>query len=662
MKIYCFIFFLIGISFSANSQKTGQSAIDSLILLQPNIKIDSLKVNNLILISQSYISINPDLGLIYGNKSLQLATNINWKDGIGQSLRIIGQNYISLGNLKKADFYFEKAIKFTVTKLSYAKLYAAKGSLEAMKSNHSAALENFLTSLKIYEDINNKSGIARSYYGISFVYNYLKNNDKAFIYNQKSVNINLKLNLKKDLCDNYILFGEIYRDKNKQYDVSLYYFFKALKLSEQINEKRIFAHVNSKISQIYQLQDKYELALKHVLIAKKNALEIKDYRLIAGSKLDEGLIYLLQFEADGKNSKKQFLLTQAEMLILESLALYKKSGDNFNISVCYDTLTYLYQLQNKDKKATLMALKFAAIKDSIFTEQSKETVKNLEDQRTIELKNKEILINKITLESKEKQKWIYIFGIGFLSIFGFSLFYQNQNRKKTNQKLQVLNQDLDQANKTKIKFLSILNHDLRSPVYNFIHFMQLQKESPELLDTQTKNEIEEKTILSAENLLFSMEDILLWSKGQMDNFKPEPQLININNIFEYSKNHFKSEDKILIIFENPNNISIFTDENFLKTIVRNFTGNAIKALVNAKKPIIVWKAWQEQNVNYLSITDNGAGANEEKFKALYDDSEVIGIQSGLGLHLIRDLAKAIDCEISVDTKIGVGTTFLLKMK
>ena len=139
-------------------------------------------------------------------------------------------------------------------------------------------------------------------------------------------------------------------------------------------------------------------------------------------------------------------------------------------------------------------------------------------------------------------------------------------------------------------------------------------------------------------------------------------IININNIFEYSKNHFKSEDKILIIFENPNNISIFTDENFLKTIVRNFTGNAIKALVNAEKPTIVWKAWQEQNVNYLSITDNGAGANEEKFKALYDDSEVIGIQSGLGLHLIRDLAKAIDCEISVDSQVGVGTTFLLKMK
>ena len=297
------------------------------------------------------------------------------------------------------------------------------------------------------------------------------------------------------------------------------------------------------------------MALKHTLTSKKIAIEINDYRLTAGSKLDEGLIYLLQFEQDAKNPKKQFLLPKAENLLKQALDEYKKSSDNYNISVCYDTMTYLYQLQNKDKEATLMALKLVAIKDSIFTNQSKETIKNLEDQRTIELKNKEILINKITLESKEKQKWIYIFGIGFLTILGFSLIYQNQNRKKTNEKLQVLNNDLDQANKTKIKFLSILNHDLRSPVYNFIHLMQLQKESPELLDEKTKIEIENKTILSAENLLFSMEDLLLWSKGEMDNFEPKPENIFIDCLgdikigkFNQFINKLKSDWDLFLIF------------------------------------------------------------------------------------------------------------------
>jgi nitrate/nitrite-specific signal transduction histidine kinase len=50
---------------------------------------------------------------------------------------------------------------------------------------------------------------------------------------------------------------------------------------------------------------------------------------------------------------------------------------------------------------------------------------------------------------------------------------------------------------------------------------------------------------------------------------------------------------------------------------------------------------------------------KKKIVLLYDDKEGLGINSGLGLHLIRDMAKAIHCRITVYTKIGLGTTILL---
>ena len=93
----------------------------------------------------------------------------------------------------------------------------------------------------------------------------------------------------------------------------------------------------------------------------------------------------------------------------------------------------------------------------------------------------------------------------------------------------------------------------------------------------------------------------------------------------------------------------------------NLTGNAIKALNEIENPVITWKAWQEKNVSYLSITDNGKGATDQQFKALYDDKEIVGIKTGLGLHLIRDLAKSINCEIKVTSKIDEGSTFILKL-
>ena len=239
--------------------------------------------------------------------------------------------------------------------------------------------------------------------------------------------------------------------------------------------------------------------------------------------------------------------------------------------------------------------------------------------------------------------------------------YQSSNQKKTNRKLQLLNTELDQANKTKTRFFSILNHDLRSPVANLIHFLHLQKDSPELLDEETKNRMQTKTISGAENLLSSMEDILLWSKGQMENFKPQPKEVSVNQLFEDTKKVFSGYHKIQFEYQNPDDISVFTDENYLKTIIRNLTSNAINVFSTTPNPTIIWKAWQENGVSFLSITDNGPGASLDQFKALYDDKEVIGVKTGLGLHLIRDLAKTINCTIEVKSTLNEGTTFVLKV-
>ncbi len=311
---------------------------------------------------------------------------------------------------------------------------------------------------------------------------------------------------------------------------------------------------------------------------------------------------------------------------------------------------------------------YSTLSDTLHNEVAKKNLAEMEAKYQNNVKKQEIQNKSLQLDTANKQKQYFISGLLLLAIIGGLLFYQNRNRKKTNEKLQLLNQnldvknsELDQANKAKTRFFSILNHDLRSPVANLVFFLQLQKESPEMLDEESTKRMQDKTMAGAENLLNSMEDILQWSKSQMENFKPQPKVIAISTLFEEIKNHFSSEEKVKIVFENLSNIEINTDENYLKTIIRNLTGNAIKALIDIKNPTIIWKAWQSEHKTFLSITDNGKGASDEQFKALYDDKEVVGIKIGLGLHLIRDLAKAIDCEVSVNSRIGQGTTFILKL-
>jgi len=318
------------------------------------------------------------------------------------------------------------------------------------------------------------------------------------------------------------------------------------------------------------------------------------------------------------------------------------------------------------EKALLLIGNFSKTNEEMLNESAKQSIANAEAQ--FQNKHKQERINFLSAENKVKnleientrKKQIYL-GIGalLLLVIATLLSKQNVNRRKSNEKLQLLNQELDLANKTKARFFSIINHDLRSPVANLIHFLHLQRDNPELLDEENKLRLENKTISGVENLLSSMEDLLLWSKGQMENFTPEAKNITVSSLFGDTQKHFSNFDSVEFTFIDEENITLFTDENYLKTILRNLTSNAIKALQNTEQPTIIWKAWQENEKTFLAISDNGPGGNKNQFKALYDDTHVTGIKTGLGLHLIRDLAKAIDCEIILETQENKGTTFVL---
>jgi signal transduction histidine kinase len=400
---------------------------------------------------------------------------------------------------------------------------------------------------------------------------------------------------------------------------------------------------------------------------KWNECKIDNYATISNLG-NIGLMYAKIADQDSliKNVKgipktREEVLEKAEEYYLKCLEKTKKFNNKFGIYLSSKRLAFVLAKKGEFEKAYYNLKYSFELSDSLFSQENKNKIAAIESAREIALKDKEIKFNQLKAATEKKQKYYLLFGLTLLLAMAVLLFFENQKRKKANHKLMFLNNELDQANKAKTRFFSILNHDLRGPVANLIFFLQLQKESPEMLDEESTKRMQDKTMHGAENLLHSMEDILQWSKSQMENFKPQPIQVSILSLFEDTRKHYSSTEHIRIEFENPNDVRLLTDENYLKTILRNLTGNAIKALEGIENPSIKWKAWQANNQTFLSVTDNGKGASQDQFKALYDEKEVVGIKSGLGLHLIRDLAKAIDCEINVVSKLGEGTTFTLKL-
>ncbi len=676
-KIYLiFIFFPL---FSIAQSLDGQPLIDSLLVELPKMTEDTLKVNLLNDLAYSYRDINADKHLKYSKQALILSKNLNYRYGIIEAHRNLGVYYLGEDN-KKSNEYFEYVLKNTTNKSQIAKAYLGKGFINSREGKFPQALIYYFNGLKFAEEAKDYKTQGKILTNIGTIYQNSGDYEKAISQFKKAIEFNKK---HKNFLEVYM---ELYNISScysnlEQYDKALEYAEDTEKISNKLGIPKFKNTTNDLKAGIYSDQEKYELALKiykksldTYLLIRDEDIVIKNYNKIA-----ETYTNLAESKGKSKTQKKEYL-QEATNAIEKAIVLTKKAKNTRRLFESYRTLSYIQKTQGNFEAALATKDLYYKYKDSVFNSDNKETIKNLEDKREIELRDKQIKINKLSLEAKEKQKWLFVAGIGFLAIIGGLLFYQSRKRKLTNLKLETLNQtldqnnqklatlnkDLDQANKAKTRFFGILNHDLRGPVSNLVIFLQLQQDAPEMLDAESTKRMQEKTKVGAENLLASMEDILQWSKSQMDNFKPQPKKVLVSQLFDDTRKVFSGYLNIKIEYQNPENIEIFTDNNYLKTIIRNLTSNAINILVfpsavEGQFPTIIWKAWQINNQSFLSITDNGSGANPEKLKALFEESELGSTKSGLGLHLIRDMAKAIDCEISVESTIGIGTTFTLKL-
>lgn len=478
---------------------------------------------------------------------------------------------------------------------------------------------------------------------------------EAIEYLEKAIEINTKENNNSSLGINYNRLGNIYEDLG-DFDKSIYCFKKGISFAQKDEYVLLEAELSVNLGRLYLTKKEYTNAEKYLLLGEKLCREVNAPQTLLIACSDLGNYYL---------EKNQ--LEKSFAYYSEAYELAKENENYKYIVIAAENLADYYQKKNDFNKAFPYLKEAYIAKDSVFNMEVADKTEELLRTYQNELKEQKIKnltfendIKNLKISTANKQKWYLFAGLFLLTCIGAILFYQNQQRKKTNIKLQQLNTELDQANKIKTRFFSILNHDLRGPVANIIQFLHLQKENPEVMDATTQKRLQEKTIDNAENLLNSMEDLLLWSKGQMENFKPQPKSILVNQLFEDTQKVFSGYGQIQFQYLNPENLSLFTDENYVKTIIRNLTSNAINVFTSTENSTIIWEAKTVNGKPQLSITDNGPGASKDQFKALYDDKEVVGIKSGLGLHLIRDLAKAIDCEITVDSKIGKGTTFTLK--
>ncbi len=593
------------------------------------------------------------------NESIKYAQQSNDLETYSSSLMRLNYIYYSLNEISKGKELADKMksiLDTTKSSKTKATLYGSLGEYHLYRSEYETFIGYQLKAInykkQLPQAIENTENIGVSYCQIASAYIKMKQFDKAIEYlNDAQPYIKTSPYIAAFSCNYYMqcFAGKKNLDSIQKY-YKLTYTYPSKKDSLFLN----LSFANQSMSKFYadqkEINTAYRYAQKAVLYGEKSTDDeiLMEANAIMGRVLYDKRDYIGAIETLKKASKNALTYDKENFVLIN-----KKLSESYAALQKWEEAYYYNEIYSK-------------YNDEMMQESAKQSIANAEaryqnktKQQKIKNLSSENTIKNIQIEDANQLRIFLICGITLVCIIGLLLFKQNQNRQKTNLKLQALNQELDEANKIKARFFSILNHDLRSPVANLIHFLHLQKENPEMIDEEMASRMQSKVISGAENLLTSMEDILLWSKGQMENFKPHFKRISVEKIFDETQKHFEQYENISISFENPENLILNTDKNYLKTIIRNLTGNAIKVLDKKENPQIIWKAKKENDQIFLSITDNGPGGSQEKFKALYDDSTVIGIKSGLGLHLIRDLATAIHCKITVCSTPNIGTTITI---
>jgi signal transduction histidine kinase len=638
-------------------QTQGPAKLDSMLKVLAGEKEDTNMVKTLSRISQYYYYAAPLNAFPYANMALALAEKLNWKRGISNIHNNLGLFIGDTGNNKLAIEHYLVSYKLNIelgAKSFQFNNLSNIGRSYLLEGDYTTAADYFFKALPIAEELKDNDLTSVMASNLAYCFSMQENFVKAKEYAAMTLKYAMLANKPSDLIIAYSHLGSI-SAATKDTAAAKMYFTKGLEKATETNDEISVAEITASLAEL--LEPNYQQEIDLLMRANKIIVELSPASDVAlDNYIRLGKAYL---QIANTGTDKPAAMQKAEAYLLEAQGLAIKNASKLKIAKVDLLLSQVLEEKGNHKEALDLFKKATAINDSLFSQKKKNEIAGLEGKHNIAVKDNEIAINKLLLANQRKTQWGLIAGLALLVMIGGLLYWQSRSRKKTNTTLMVLNNQLDEANKVKARFFSILSHDLRSPIVNLVHFLQLQKDSPELLNKEKETVHRQNISESAEGLLSNMEAMLLWSKEQMENFKPNIKTVAVNDLFAYIQKFFGENEKVNMTFDAAPGTVISTDENYLRTIMQNLTSNAIRALKNRPNANIEWKAIKEGDKIMLSITDNGPGIGAEQAKALFDDSTVSNEKHGFGLHLVRDLAKAIQYKIAVQSEQGRGTTFTL---
>lgn len=631
----------------------GQSNLDSLEQVVRSKKDDTAKANLLGTISWVYSFNQAEKGLYYGRLGLELSERLAYPQGIAYCTNTIAMNMWLLGN-------------------------------------YSNALQQALKALHFYEQMKFAEGTSWAYYVLANVYRDFGDYKRAMYAAQKYTSISESLNISPEV--GYAIIGSIYELQNNL-DSALYFEQKAHQMDVRDN-KGSYGWIYYVLGNIYRKQGQYDTALTYY----RKALPLLDRKDIIETYNSIATLYKDKGQPDSS-------------IFYANEVLHKWSNVSYERGTlqAVTLLSQIYKSTNqRDSLIKYLELSIA-LGNQLYNQENERSIQNLsfnEDLRQDEMaRQRQQYVNQLKLD-----------GLVFIGALSFAiallLWRNNQRKQRDFSKLQQQEQETERQ-KTKVekaltelkaaqaqliqseKMASLgeisagIAHEIKNPL-NFINnFSEINQELLAELKQEIQNGNIEEALQISGDAEANQQKISQHGKradaivkgllyhSRKSTGQKEPTNVNAltEEFLQLAFYGYKAKDKAFTaqletrFDEHMDYINAVPQD--LSRVLLNLFDNAFYSVQQKKErlngsyePKVVVSTKRTDNKALITVWDNGTGMPKnlkDKIFQPFFSTKPAGKGTGLGLSLSYEIIKAHEGSISVDTKEGEYTEFVIEL-
>lgn len=263
------------------------------------------------------------------------------------------------------------------------------------------------------------------------------------------------------------------------------------------------------------------------------------------------------------------------------------------------------------------------------------------------------------------------------SLFTAAIGLENQVRQRTDELQEALGRlegsndalvaardEAERANEAKTRFFTAVGHDLLQPLHAARLTLSALTESEDISEHLRLSHQIDHALSSVEDLLRTMLDITKIETGVT---QPEPKPLRLAQMFDSLRVDFAPTvaEKGLGLEVDDAGLNVVSDPAMLRRILQNLLSNAVRF---TEEGTVCLRARRSGEAVQISVSDTGPGiAAEERdriFEEFQSGSNVRPARDGgfgLGLFIVKRMARALDHTVALDSTLGLGSTFSIEV-